>query len=175
MTDHRQGVPATPINHHEGLALLAETKLQLREDQRRRTANLVAELFRADQAQRQALKASKAAFQRAEDPSRVCNSVGPVERCPPSQESSSAVPLWARKRTKFYAVRRGRNVGIYHSWEECERQTKGVTSEFKSFNTYEEAKAYLSGRRLNFMAFRRAAKPASSFVWSKALRAHLDV
>ena len=51
----------------------------------------------------------------------------------------AVVSHWPRKRPKVYAVRRGRNVGIFHSWEECERQTKGVYSEFKSFHSLEEA------------------------------------
>jgi hypothetical protein len=65
-------------------------------------------------------------------------------------------------------------VGIFHSWEECERQTKGFNSEFKSFNTLEEAQAYLTGRRLNFMAVRRT-KLSSSFVGGKALRAKINI
>ncbi len=81
-----------------------------------------------------------------------------------------------RKRPKFYAARRGRNVGIYRSWEECERQTKGIYSEFKSFSSIEEAQAYLTGRRIKgFMAIRRPAKPGSSFVGGKAFRAKIDV
>jgi hypothetical protein len=39
----------------------------------------------------------------------------------------------------------------------------------------EEAKAYLTGRRLNFMTFRRQSNPESSFIGGKALRAQLDV
>ena len=42
-------------------------------------------------------------------------------------------------------VRKGRNIGIFDTWEECERQTKGVASEFRSFPTLEEAKSYLTG------------------------------
>jgi hypothetical protein len=72
-------------------------------------------------------------------------------------------------------VRKGRKRGIFNTWEECERQTKGVSSEFKSFGSYEEASAYLLGRRLNFMAFRRSFTPPSSFVGGKALRAQVDV
>jgi hypothetical protein len=50
-----------------------------------------------------------------------------------------------------------------------------VASEFRSFPTLEEAKAYLTGRRLNFMAFRKHQKPVSSFIGGRALRAQLDV
>jgi hypothetical protein len=72
-------------------------------------------------------------------------------------------------------VRKGRKTGIFHTWEECEQQTKGVSSEFKSFPTYDEASAYLLGRRLNFMVFRRSPKPASSFVGGTGVRARVDV
>ena len=54
-------------------------------------------------------------------------------------------------------------------------QVKGVASEYKSFGTFEEAKAYVLGRRLNFMLQRLPPKPRSSFVGGKALRAELEV
>ncbi len=55
-------------------------------------------------------------------------------------------------------------------------QVKGIASEHKSFGTFEEAKAYVLGRRLNFMLYRRrTSKPKSSFVGGKALRAELEV
>jgi hypothetical protein len=79
---------------------------------------------------------------------------------------------WPRKRKKFYAVRRGRVTGIFSTWEECERQVKGIYSEFKSFYSLEEAQAYLEARRKNFMLVK---KPESSFVGGKALRAVLSV
>ncbi len=47
---------------------------------------------------------------------------------------------------KYYAVRRGRETGIYQSWADCQKQTTGFKgAEFKSFLTLEEAKAYLAG------------------------------
>ena len=85
-------------------------------------------------------------------------------------------PRWPRKRPKFYAVRRGRATGIFHSWEECERQTKGIASEFKSFASRAEAESYLGVvRRTSYMAFRKANKPGSSFFGGQALRAQIDV
>ncbi len=50
-----------------------------------------------------------------------------------------------------------------------------MSSEFKSFPTYDEASAYLLGRRLNFMVFRRSPKPASSFVGGTGVRERVDV
>jgi hypothetical protein len=44
---------------------------------------------------------------------------------------------------KFYAVRKGRTVGIFRSWAECKKHVDGITSEFKSFLTEAEARIYL--------------------------------
>jgi ribonuclease HI len=47
--------------------------------------------------------------------------------------------------SKFYAVARGRCPGIYNSWEECKKHTDGFKGAvFKSFNTLQEAEAYIS-------------------------------
>ena len=46
---------------------------------------------------------------------------------------------------KFYAVRRGRNPGVYHSWEDCERQVSRFSgAEHKAFKTEIEAYKYLA-------------------------------
>ena len=48
--------------------------------------------------------------------------------------------------TKYYAVRQGRETGIFRSWADCQRQVTGFKgAEFKSFLTLEDAKAYLAG------------------------------
>lgn len=48
-------------------------------------------------------------------------------------------------KTKYYAVKKGRIPGIYNSWAECYAQThKYSGQEFKTFEDYEEAKAYLN-------------------------------
>lgn len=45
---------------------------------------------------------------------------------------------------KFYAVRKGKNIGIYTTWPECQEQITGFPkAEFKSFKTQEEAENYL--------------------------------
>ena len=47
---------------------------------------------------------------------------------------------------KYYAVRAGRQPGIYDSWAECQRQTTGFKGAiFKSFKTREEAENFLAG------------------------------
>lgn len=49
-------------------------------------------------------------------------------------------------KVKFYAVRKGRNNGIYNTWNECKEQINGFSgAEYKSFTTIEEAKAYIDG------------------------------
>lgn len=46
--------------------------------------------------------------------------------------------------SKFYAVKKGRNTGIFHSWEECKAQTAGFAGAiYKSFPTAQEAAEYL--------------------------------
>lgn len=46
---------------------------------------------------------------------------------------------------KFYAVRVGTKPGVYNTWAECQKYTKGVSgASFKSFLTYEEAEAFVN-------------------------------
>lgn len=45
---------------------------------------------------------------------------------------------------KYYAVRVGRNVGIYTTWADCEAQVKGYSgAQYKSFPTKEEAENFV--------------------------------
>jgi ribonuclease HI len=45
---------------------------------------------------------------------------------------------------KLYAVKRGRTIGVFDSWTSCNESIKGFSgAEFKSFNTQEEAEAYI--------------------------------
>lgn len=47
---------------------------------------------------------------------------------------------------KYYAVKSGRKIGIFNSWEECQKQVSGYNNAiFKSFKSLEEAKKYLNG------------------------------
>ncbi|KAF0204477.1 MAG: ribonuclease [Bacteroidetes bacterium] len=44
------------------------------------------------------------------------------------------------KKQKFYVVWKGRETGIFYSWDDCERQVKGFeTARFKSFESEREA------------------------------------
>ncbi len=45
----------------------------------------------------------------------------------------------------YYAVRIGRNPGIYHTWDECKRETMGFKgASFKKFSTCEDAEAFIN-------------------------------
>ena len=47
--------------------------------------------------------------------------------------------------TKFYyAVKNGRNPGIYNTWAECEKEVKGFKeAKYKKFKSYEEAVEFI--------------------------------
>ena len=48
---------------------------------------------------------------------------------------------------KFYAVRNGRHIGIFNTWEECREEVSGFSgAEYKSFSTYDEAVSYIGGQ-----------------------------
>ena len=47
---------------------------------------------------------------------------------------------------KFYAVKKGRNTGIFTTWEACKASVNGYSgAQYKSFSTVEEAEIYLNG------------------------------
>ncbi|MGI6501604.1 MAG: viroplasmin family protein [Anaerostipes sp.] len=47
--------------------------------------------------------------------------------------------------SKFYAVKQGKETGIYRSWDECRKQTHGFpNAQYKSFKTEEEAIEYMN-------------------------------
>ena len=48
--------------------------------------------------------------------------------------------------TKYYAVRVGKSVGVFFSWEECQKQVTGFPGAvYKSFPTLEEAESFVKG------------------------------
>jgi hypothetical protein len=49
-----------------------------------------------------------------------------------------------RRRYLCYAVRKGRVLGIFYSWDECRLHVEGVANEFRGFHTVHEAQTYLS-------------------------------
>lgn len=53
------------------------------------------------------------------------------------------------RRTKFYAVQKGRRPGVYHTWDACSAEVNGRSgSVYKSFPTLAEAEAFVSGTEL---------------------------
>lgn len=49
------------------------------------------------------------------------------------------------KVTKWYAVRKGKNPGIYMTWADCEKQVKGFSgAEYKSFTSEAKAREYMN-------------------------------
>ena len=49
-----------------------------------------------------------------------------------------------KENMKYYAVKLGRQTGIFETWGEAEAQVKGFpNAKFKSFSSFEEAKSYL--------------------------------
>ncbi|WP_075780052.1 viroplasmin family protein [Marinitoga sp. 1137] len=52
------------------------------------------------------------------------------------------------KKKKYYVVKKGRNPGIYESWEETRKQVDGFPgAEYKGFSSLEDAKEYLGIER----------------------------
>lgn len=51
---------------------------------------------------------------------------------------------------KYYAVKNGRKVGIFDTWDECNAQVKGYKAAvYKSFKTKAEAEAFVQGEELS--------------------------
>ncbi len=65
------------------------------------------------------------------------------------------------KKTKFYVVWKGRQTGVFNSWEACSAQVSGYPgAEFKAFDSLPAAEAALRGRYEQFRG-----KPTSSQIW----------
>lgn len=55
------------------------------------------------------------------------------------------------KKQKFYTVWKGRNPGVYPSWEECSAQINGFPgAEYKAFETHQAAAEALSGQYADY-------------------------
>lgn len=60
---------------------------------------------------------------------------------------------------KFYAVRNGKEVGIYETWDEAKVQVIGYKNAlYKSFKTLEEAKAFMENKDINKTNFDNISK-----------------
>ena len=55
---------------------------------------------------------------------------------------------------KYYAVIKGKCVGIYNTWDECKSQVNGFSgAEYKSFLNLEEANEYIYGKKKSKIAY----------------------
>jgi hypothetical protein len=55
----------------------------------------------------------------------------------------ASIRSWSSLANLCYAVRKGRVLGIFYSWDECRLHVEGVPNEFKGFYTVHEAQTYL--------------------------------
>jgi len=62
----------------------------------------------------------------------------------PNSNQRHTNPTTRRRRYLCYAVRKGRVLGIFYSWDECRLHVEGVANEFRGFHTVHEAQTYLS-------------------------------
>ena len=70
----------------------------------------------------------------------------------------------SKQTTKFYAVRVGKEPGIYYSWPECLDQVRGFPkAAFKSFTTMADAEAFLNNEDGNTGGGRNGAKGDSKY------------
>lgn len=75
---------------------------------------------------------------------------------------------------KFYAVKAGRQTGIFNSWEECKKQVDGYPSaSYKSFKTAAEAAAYI-GLIPNQTAIANTNNSPADFVTDNTAIAYVD-
>ncbi len=78
---------------------------------------------------------------------------------------------------KWYAIRRGREIGVVSSWERCQPLVKGFPgAEYRSFWELNEARSWvLEGKREVLASRKQCRMQVSSFAGGKALRALVDV
>ncbi len=82
------------------------------------------------------------------------------------------------KKEKWYAVRKGRNPGIYQTWKECQQQVIGFPcAEFKSFEDRACAEQFMNGASVpsgKFYAVRHGWKPGLYDSWEACQEAILE-
>ncbi len=77
---------------------------------------------------------------------------------------------------KFYAVKKGKTVGIFETWDACKASVDGFPgAEYKSFKTREEAEAYCGGTSVSVPVQKAGvASHAEAALRSDALVAYVD-
>ena len=72
----------------------------------------------------------------------------------------------------FYAVRKGRETGIFNSWDECKSQVNGYGGAiYKKFDNYGEAKSFV-GQSSNASDYRSSSRSTN---YNAVSYTHLDV
>ncbi|CAI5964178.1 unnamed protein product [Closterium sp. NIES-65] len=75
-------------------------------------------------------------------------------------------------KTKYYAVRKGHQPGIYLTWPECQRQVNNFRgNEYKSFETLDEARSYLALANVSSPFTQPAEAPSHAFMPAAAATA----
>lgn len=65
---------------------------------------------------------------------------------------------------KYYAVKNGYHIGVYNTWEECQREVSGYSgAEYKSFKNLDDAYAYM-GVNEQLSLFDEPSPPANTAV-----------
>jgi ribonuclease HI len=60
------------------------------------------------------------------------------------EEFNKSLQSLVQKKTTYYAVAKGRTIGIYLSWEECSKHTNGYSNAlFKKFDNFGDAKQFV--------------------------------
>lgn len=77
---------------------------------------------------------------------------------------------------KFYAVKKGKTVGVFESWDACKASVDGFPgAEYKSFKTREEAEAFCGGEAVSVPVQKKvAASHAEAALRRDALVAYVD-
>lgn len=77
---------------------------------------------------------------------------------------------------KYYAVKAGRQVGIYQTWADCQKQVTGYSGAiFKSFSTLEEAEAFIGLTKVQSLGdFLDTPKEARQSYGPHVLVAYID-
>lgn len=75
---------------------------------------------------------------------------------------------------KYYAVKKGRKVGIYQTWNECKAMVDGFSGAiYKSFPNLEDAEAFLQGVSLNCKSI-KPCKSQDKTVTEDSLHEHYE-
>ena len=57
-----------------------------------------------------------------------------------------------KKKKKYYTVWKGHHAGVFESWDDCKAQIKNYDgAQYKSFETFEAAKAALKGNYFDYI------------------------